>query len=107
MDLQTHDNAITPNMERVIQAGDTLVIQDKEGQEFAVSAREHEDTLAFLKTFDLWLTATKKREGKIVCDALFLGVEQKFNAIPMHIQRQLPSFKSGGVIIRDHLHGNS
>lgn len=96
---------MAPGLEQVIEAGDTLVLRDNDQNEFAVSARERDETMAFLKAFDEWFTAKQAaRFSPAILDALFAEVTRTFNELPMAIQRELPSFKTGGVIVRGHAH---
>lgn len=97
---------MAPGLEQVVFAGDTLVMRDNDGNEFAVKAKEAEETMAFLKSFDEWFTAKESaRFSQGILDALWHDVRQRFNALPMSIQRELPSFKNGGIIVRGHDHG--
>lgn len=96
---------MAPGMEQVIYAGDTLVMRDNDDNEFAVKAKEGEETMAFLVAFDEWFIA--KEGGRFspgILDALWHQVRETFNALPMSIQRELPSFKQGGVILGGHEH---
>lgn len=97
---------LAPGMEEVIQAGDTLEITDANGQKIAVTAREADNTMAFLKAFDEWLMAKERVPAGHVLDAMWLGVKTTFNNLPMKVQLQLPSLKGGGVIVRNHSHGS-
>jgi hypothetical protein len=92
---------MAPGLEQVIEAGDTLVLRDNDQHEFAVTARECTETMDFLKAFDEWFTA-KQRGGFSmgILDALWNNVSITFNALPMRIQRDLPSFKAGGVLLK-------
>jgi hypothetical protein len=96
---------MAPGLEQVIEAGDTLVLRDNDENEFAVTAREREETMDFLKAFDEWFVAKNaERFSAGILDALWHEVSRTFNTLPMQIQRELPSFKSGGVIVRGHAH---
>lgn len=96
---------LAPGLEQVIDAGDTLVMRDSDGNEFAVGAREHPDTMEFLKAFDEWFMAKEKGNFSAgVLDALWHNVRAKFNDLPMRVQRELPSMKNAGVLIRGHNH---
>lgn len=96
---------VTPGMEEVIQAGDSMEIQDREGQTFVVTAREHEKTIAFLDAFDQWLIAKEKVTNKPLLDTYYAAVIATFYNLPNHILRQLPSYKTRGVILPGHQHG--
>lgn len=96
---------MAPGVEQAIEAGDTLVLRDNDGNEFAVKGIEHPDVLEFFKAFDNWLTV--KRHGTIsagVLATLWSEVEDRFNTLPMHVQRTLPSFKKLGIPVGDHDH---
>lgn len=96
---------LAPGLEQVIEAGDTLVMKDNEDNEFAVTAREHPDTLAFIKAFDDWLMV--KNEGVLsmgVLGTLWSEVERTFRDLPMFVQRELSSFKKLGIAIVSHDH---
>lgn len=87
---------IQPGMDRVIEAGDTLVIEDANGQEFAIKAVEGKATIAFIKAFDEWHNAKDVAEPSLL-NALFMTVLMHYRGLPMEIQHQLPSMKSLGV----------
>lgn len=91
---------IQPGMEQVIEAGDTLEITDANGQVFAVAAKESESTMDFIKAFDEWLSMRTMGVEGILIDTAFSRVREKFYHLPLRIQRELPSFKSHGVIVR-------
>lgn len=95
---------LAPGMEQIIEAGDTLVIKDETGQEFAVTAREHPATMEFLKAFDQWFAAKEGNKESAITDAYWFELKARLNNLPMHIQRQFPSFKQGGVVLRAHGH---
>lgn len=104
MEPPKHYTDMAPALEQTIYAGDTLVMRDNDGNEFAVSAREGWETMDFLKAFDEWLTAKEKGLGPVIVDALWHQTKTKFNALPMRIQRELPSMKNVGVLLRGHEH---
>lgn len=95
---------LAPGMTRVVHADETLVIQDESGQEFAIEGREAESTMEFLKAFDEWFTAQESGIAGVTLAAQWFYVKEKFNALPMRVQRQLPSFARGGVLLKDHPH---
>lgn len=103
MEAEGHPT-LAPGMTRVCHADETLVLTDNEGHEFAVEGREAESTMTFLKAFDMYFTAKESNAQGIALDALWWEVKQKFNEMPMRVQKQLPSFSQGGVILRDHQH---
>lgn len=90
---------LSPGMEAIVYGGDTLVITDEKGQEFAVSGREREEVMDFLKAFDEWFYAKEKGISAGVLDALWTMVRVKFLALPLGIQREMPSFKAMGVSV--------
>lgn len=91
-----------PGMETVVYSGDTLVITDKEGQEFAVTGRENDDVMEFLRAFDTWLTTKNALVLGVVLDAAYADMTKRFNALPLRLQREMPSFKRLGVPIPGH-----
>lgn len=93
---------LMPGMETVVYAGDTLVITDNAGQEFAVSGRESEEVMKFLEAFDTWLTTKNALVSGVVLDAAYAEMTRLFNALPLRIQRSMPSFKRLGVSIPGH-----
>lgn len=97
-------SSIAPNMERVVEAGETLVITDSEGQEFAVTGREAPETMEFLKAFDEWFSSLNQGIGGPVLDALFFKTKEAFNNLPMRLQRELPSIRRAGISIANHKH---
>lgn len=90
---------LAPGMETVVYAGDTLVIEDKEGQEFAVTGRESEEVLSFLKAFDTWLTTKNALVQGVVLDAAYADMTKQFNSLPLRLQREMPSFKKLGIAV--------
>lgn len=90
---------MAPELEQTIYAGDTLVMRDNDGNEFAVSARESEETMAFIKAFDEWFAAKNKGLGPVIVDALWHQTKAKFNALPMRVQRELPSMKNATLLL--------
>lgn len=101
---QTGEGHLAPGMTRVVAADETLVITDDAGQEFAIEGREADTTMGFLKAFDEWFHAKAQGIGGVALDGLFQIVTDKFNALPMRVQRQLPSFAQGGVLLKEHPH---
>jgi len=97
-------NSIAPGMERIVVAGETLVIQDEAGQEFAVTGRDSEEVMQFLQEFDRWFTLVQKNITGAVLTAQWFAVKETFNNLPLRIQRELPSFAGGGVIVQPHSH---
>jgi len=91
-----------PGMETVVYAGDTLVITDNEQQEFAVTGRESKEVMDFLVAFETWLLTKNAAVTGVVLDAAEAEMSKKFNALPLRIQRELPSFKRVGVPIPGH-----
>ena len=92
---------LAPGLEQTIEAGDTLVMRDNDGNEFAVSAKEHPNTLAFFRAFDEWVTA--KMGGLASMETiLWAKMMTEWNNLPTHITRELPSFKA--LILRGHSH---
>jgi hypothetical protein len=88
---------IQPGMERIVESGETLEITDKDGQVFAVTCTEGPEVMAFLTSFDNWKTM---RDNAISGDVMRLqwnDLIDKFNRLPMRVQRALPSFKTLGI----------
>lgn len=96
---------IQPGMERVVQAGDSLVIEDANGQEFAIKAIEGEATMEFLTAFDEWYALSRRTNNAEVLKALWTKATVAFNQLPLEIHKQLPSWKSLGTQVRAHTHG--
>jgi hypothetical protein len=99
-------SGMAPGLEQVVYAGDTLVMKDNDGNEFAVSAKEGQATMDFLKAFDEWFMARERggfSEGILL--ALWSEVKRTFNDLPMSIQRELPSIKHAGVVVPSYPHG--
>ncbi len=104
-EIPRHYSDMAPGMEQVVYAGDALVLRDNDGNEFSVIAREGEQTMEFIKAFDQWFTASNKLTlRQDIVEMLWLQVKAAFNALPMTIQRELPSFKEGGILL-PHQHG--
>lgn len=100
MEAERTTTELAPGMEAVVYAPDTLVITDKDGQEFAVTGRNNEETTAFLKAFDEWLLHKNKRDlSDTLMNALWSEVERTFRDIPLSIQREFVSFKLLGVTL--------
>lgn len=98
---------MAPGVEQVVYAGDTLVMRDNDGNEFAIQSKEHPDTLDFIKAFDAWLMVKQSGDGapnNVVLDALWASVQLAYNNLPMQIQTQLPSFARAGVPLAGHDH---
>ena len=95
---------LAPGMTRVVHADETLVIQDDQGQEFAIEGREADSTMEFLKAFDEWFHAKAQGIGGVALDGLAQLMTDKFNGLPGRVQRQLPSFTQGGVLLKGHPH---
>lgn len=95
---------MSPGLEQVVYAGDTLTMRDNDGNEFAVTGRESDEVIEFLKAFDEWFTAKEAHFSAGILDALFHTVRTKFNNLPLRLQRELPSFAKGGVLLRGHPH---
>lgn len=102
--MEASQPSLAPGMTRVCHADETLVLTDNEGNEFAVEGREAESTMTFFKAFDEFFTARESNVAGLSLDALWYAVKEAFNALPMRVQRQLPSFAQGGVILRSHEH---
>jgi hypothetical protein len=98
-EFPTRTSELAPGMETVVAAGDTLVITDSEGQEFAVTGRESEEVMDFLRSFDRWLTTKNAHVEGLVLEAALADMTKKFNHLPMRLQRELPSFKTIGVTL--------
>ena len=88
---------IQPGMEQLIEAGDTLEITDKDGQVFAVTAIEGTAVMDFFKCFDTWLTMHRAKVQGPVMETAFGNVLDRFNHLPLRVQRELPSWKDLGV----------
>lgn len=90
-------NTINPGMEQIIEAGDTLEIEDADGQKFAVTAREADRTMDFLKAYDDWFTFNEKSKinavSKTLLDQLYVKMKMTYNELPGAVQRQLPSLR--------------
>lgn len=95
---------LAPGMETLIKAGDTLVVTDEKGQEFAVSGRESDEVMVFLRAFDLWLSTREKRVTGLVLDGLYAEMTTAWKALPLRLQREMPSFKLLGVHVPGHDH---
>lgn len=96
---------IAPELEEVVEAGDTLIITDAKGQQFAITGRDSEDVIEFCKAFDTWLSA--RNLGNVqgpVLDSLFTLAVTRFKSLPDRIQWQLPSYRSPGIILPGHGH---
>jgi hypothetical protein len=88
---------IQPGMEQIVEAGETLEITDNTGQVFAVTGTESKDTLGFIIKFDVWHSMSRSGvQGPVLVQA-WKEVEIAFNALPLRVQRQLPSFKALGI----------
>jgi hypothetical protein len=90
---------IQPGMERLIEAGETLEITDENGQVFAVTAKEGPQVMAFLISFDNWLTMKESAVEGAVINLQWADVRQKFGNLPLRVQRELPSFKTLGMLV--------
>lgn len=95
---------LAPGMEAVVEAYETLVIRDNEGQEFAVSGRLDEKTLVFLRAFDSYMTTKNAGVGGVVLDAAWADVDKSFHELTLPVQRELPSFKRLGLSVPGHRH---
>lgn len=89
---------------RSIEAGDTLVVRDRNGQEFAVEGKESEVVMDFLKAFDTWYTVSKVKTQGPVLGALWSDVVRLWNCLPPRVVREMPSFKSAAIGLRTHSH---
>jgi hypothetical protein len=92
---------LAPGMERVVEAGETLVITDQNGQEFAVTGRESQELLAFLNEFDQWFTLVENKVKGPATDAAWFKVKEAYHSLPARIQRELPS-SIGGIVVSQH-----
>jgi hypothetical protein len=91
-----------PGMSQVVEAGDELVVRDREGQEFSITAKVDEKTLAFITAFDEWFIIRHEGVRGVVLDALWNTVERA--DLPLHVQEKLTSFRRQGLFLRGHNH---
>lgn len=98
-------SVLAPGMTHVIQAGEQWEIGDSAGESFEVKAVESDEVMEFLKAFDTWLVTYNAQVKGTVLEAAQADCVQKFNALPMRIQREMPSFASMGVRLDGHEHG--
>lgn len=92
---------IKPGMSHVVNAGETLVIRDNEGQEISVEAREHDDVMAFLVAYDdLRVARARGMTTGLVFEALRDSVERAWNSLPAHVTRRLPTASARGLVVR-------
>lgn len=98
-EAEQQGRSLAPGMEEIVRAGDSLIIRDSDGQEVAITARESEETMDFLKAFDEWFHVKEGGLAPQLEPQLWTAVRSKFNALPMRLQRELPSLK-GGLIRR-------
>lgn len=87
-------NTMKPKMSKVIEAGETLIIRDSEGEEIAVEARHSKSVVEFLSAFDDLLVAERRGITGDVLAGIKLKVERSFANLPMSIQRELPSYRT-------------
>lgn len=98
--------SLAPELEEVVQAGDTLIIRDNNNKEFAITGRDSDEVIDFFKAFDEWLSA--QQTGTLAPELiaqLWKIVIGKFRALPDRIQWQLPSYKNMGLTVPGHTHG--
>jgi hypothetical protein len=100
----TRTTSLAPGMETVVEAYETLVVTDREGQEFAVSGRLDEKTLIFLRSFDAYMTTKNAGVAGVVLDAAWADVDKSFRDLALPVQRELPSFKRLGISVPGHRH---
>ncbi len=102
-EMQQRYSDMAPGMDQVVQAGDTLVMRDNDGNEFSISGRLDDATLAFLKAFDEWFHANRApaRLHQDILAAMHARMVTAFNDLPMWLQQELPSFRAGGIVLRD------
>lgn len=95
---------LAPGMDYVCEAGETLVIQDGAGQELSITGRESPEVMEFLKAFDEWFFGKQRRFSDGILAALWAQVQTTFNALPLRVQKELPSWTTIGVSVRNHDH---
>jgi hypothetical protein len=83
---------LAPGLTETIQAGDELVMTDKEGNEFSVAAKESDDVMDFLKAFDRWFSMHNRGITGVVLQAAWFDVEQSFRSLPVRVAHELPSW---------------
>lgn len=84
---ENRTNLIKPGMSHVVNAGETLLIRDNEGQEIAVEAREHDDVVAFIRAYDELRIARAHGVTGVVLDSFEHRVERAFTSLPSHVVR--------------------
>lgn len=88
--------ALAPELEEVVKAGDTLVITDSKGKEFAITGRDSDEVIEFCVAFDDWLSA--RNSGVPITEPLLQSLMtlaiSKFNELPNRIVWQMPSYKA-------------
>lgn len=91
---------MAPGMSQTIYAGDELTLRDNDGNEFSIIAKEAEETMAFLKAFDLWFVAsqTSAIRGDYL-DGFWVKLKRAYNALPASVQSELPSLGQGAIIL--------
>lgn len=87
-----------PGTTEVVKAGDTLYVTDSQGDQLGFEGRESDEAMAFFTAFDRWWFAKKSGvESGVSLDALWYTVEQAWGNLPMHIIREMPSFRQLGA----------
>lgn len=84
---KSNTSMIKPGMSHIVNAGETLLIRDNEGQEIAIEAREHDGVIAFIRAYDELRIARAHGVTGVVLDSFEHRVERAFTSLPSHVAR--------------------
>jgi hypothetical protein len=108
MNLPGHNSAVAPGMTHPVEAGQTYEIEDDTGQSLVIEARDSPAVIAFIHEFDNWLTVdnTLPIEARDIRDATWASVMAKWQSLPKHVTDELPSTRSGGIVVAGGAHAH-
>jgi hypothetical protein len=94
-------STVAPGMTQVVEAGTIYVIEDNEGEKLEIEGRDHPLVIEFINAFDHWLLLDKTmpKDAEQVRDAAWAEVIAKWDAMPGHIVKNLPSVRAGGIVL--------
>lgn len=93
-------DSVAPGTEYVVVAGELYDILDESGKGLSLKGIESPWVMEFLAAYDAFRNIRRTLgAGHEQTIAVFQGLEDKWDEMPMRLVRDMPSFKVGGIVV--------